>query len=71
MSLRGYPDFILCCYGRFVGLELKSQEGEPSLLQEQFGKEIREAFGIYLVAYPDNWLSIKESLVILDRGIDI
>lgn len=42
----GLPD-VVCCYGgRFVGLEVKTETGKVSVLQEVTLRKIREAGGI-------------------------
>lgn len=68
ISIRGTTDFILCCHGIFVGLELKDDLGSLSSLQEYNLKQIEKCGGIAMVAYPKNWDEIKMRLKRLDEG---
>ncbi len=68
MSICASPDFMLCSRGLMVGLELKDDGEEPTKLQHYKGSEIMRCGGIYLVARPSNWESIKLALIKLDRG---
>lgn len=68
-SIRGTPDFLLCCNGVFVGLELKATKGVVSKLQRYLGQKITDAQGVYLVASPTNWKKVRLELFKLDKGI--
>lgn len=68
----GSPDFYLCIRGKFVALEIKSEEGEPTPLQERKLDEVRvNGKGIGLVAWPQNWDEIKDKLNKLNKGEEI
>lgn len=56
VAIRGTPDILACIRGRFFGIELKSDEGELSTLQEYNLQQIAEAGGVGLVILPANWL---------------
>lgn len=68
-SIVGDPDFLLCICGRFVALELKSDEGVLSDLQRYNLQYIRNrGQGKAFVAEPKTWDSIKEILTKLSEG---
>jgi hypothetical protein len=46
----GLPDIICCYKGRFVGLEVKTEKGKISVLQEVTLRKIRNAGGVAEVA---------------------
>jgi len=55
----GVPDIIACYKGKFLGIELKAESGKPKLLQLVMLKRIREAGGIGLLLYPDDFYNFK------------
>ena len=61
-AIKGDPDFILCINGLFVGLELKSDDGETIPLQDFKLDNIAKARGIALVSDPHNWSAVYEFL---------
>lgn len=74
-AIKGSPDFILCVKGQFVALELKSENGILSEIQEAKLKLVVErGEGIALIADPSNWqdtLSLIEFLTMEDGDHDI
>ena len=50
-SRRGISDFIFCVNGRFVAIEVKTEVGKITPIQEQFLKEVEEAGGIAICMY--------------------
>lgn len=56
----GVPDLLICCNGYFLGVELKATLGKPSELQLWNVKKIREAGGISIVLYPDQFQAFRE-----------
>lgn len=68
-AIRGDADKILCCNGFFVWLELKTDVGEPSPLQQWKYSNVQKAQGIAIIARPRNWEKVKTFLQLLDRGI--
>ncbi len=56
----GIPDLLVCDCGRFLGIELKADNGKPSLLQLYNLKKIREAGGIGVLLYPKEFEQFKE-----------
>lgn len=55
VSKRGTPDILLCVAGKFVALELKTETGKLSALQEFNLEQIANAKGIGLIATPSTW----------------
>lgn len=47
----GIPDIICCIKGRFVGIEVKQEDGIQSDAQKVTGKNIREAGGEYWIVW--------------------
>lgn len=56
----GVPDLLVCCNGYFVGVELKAPNGKPSELQLWNVDKIREAGGIAIVLYPDQFKAFQD-----------
>ena len=56
----GIPDLLVCDCGRFLGIELKANNGKPSLLQLYNLKKIREAGGIGVLLYPKEFELFKK-----------
>lgn len=68
-TIVGDPDLILCIRGRFVALELKSEHGKLSKLQEYKLEKIRKAGGLAFVVFPDDWDDVFINLkTIIIRG---
>lgn len=51
----GIPDILACIDGRFYGIEIKAKTGKPSMLQLVVLRKIREAKGIGILLYPDDF----------------
>jgi len=68
-TIRGDADFIICCQGFFVWLELKTDVGKPDPLQVYKASCVVQTGGIALIASPKNWAQVKNFLTLLDRGI--
>lgn len=73
---QGVPDLLICCNGYFLGVELKNETGKPSELQKWNVEKIREAGGIAIVLYPDQFNDFKEMIkditaTIVTENIDI
>lgn len=56
----GVPDLLACVNGYFVAIEVKGTTGKPSELQLWNVEQIRNAGGIAIVLYPDQFESFKE-----------
>lgn len=50
----GIPDLLVCSFGRFVAVELKAHNGEPTDLQLRALHEIDKAGGAAILLYPDD-----------------
>lgn len=59
-SEKGVPDILACVNGTFVGLELKSEKGKASKLQEHHLKKIKESGGVSLLLYPKDFEKFKQ-----------
>ena len=55
----GIPDLLVCCNGRFLGVEIKAPNGKPSPLQIYNLKKIDEAGGFGVLLYPNEWELFK------------
>jgi Holliday junction resolvase len=56
----GVPDFVVCCKGKFYGIECKANGNKPTALQESNLSQIREAGGVALVIDESNVNNLKE-----------
>lgn len=61
----GIPDLLICYDGKFVGAELKGPIGRPKILQLVNLRKIREAGGIGVLLYPENFRDFK---ILLEKG---
>ena len=61
-STAGIPDLIACVNGRFVGIELKSEKGKTSQLQEYNLRQIEKSGGISIVLKPSKFEVFKQSI---------
>lgn len=68
MQRSGIPDLLICCNGRFVGVELKSDVGRPSPLQKYEIEQIQTSNGIALVLRPDGFDAFKKMIGGLKNG---
>ena len=55
----GIPDLLVCCNGRFLGVEIKAPTGKPSPLQLHNLKKIDKAGGFSILLYPNEWELFK------------
>ena len=58
----GVPDFLVCCNGRFIGIEAKAGSNKPTALQEHNMQKIFDAGGYALVINEDNLHVLQELL---------
>ena len=68
VAIAGTPDFLGCIRGKFVAIELKVGSGKLSKLQTYNLDRIFSARGLALVATPENWPKIYDSLKLLSEG---
>lgn len=66
-AIKGTPDIIGCINGTFVAIELKTNEGVVSKIQDHKLSKIREAHGIAIVLYPRNFDEVFEELLKLSK----
>lgn len=62
MTKAGVPDLLACVNGYFVAIEVKAPQGKPSELQLWNRDKIRNAGGISIIIYPDQFEDF-ESLI--------
>jgi len=58
----GSPDLVAVVRGRFVGLEVKTEDGEPSANQLAWGEQLTEHGGAYFIVR-----SVEEAVAVV-RG---
>lgn len=63
----GIPDLLCCIAGRFIAIEVKADNGHPSPLQLEHQREIRQADGICIILYPDQFDQFKEFVQLVNR----
>lgn len=68
-AITGHPDKLICLGGWFVGLEIKTDVGEPSPRQILVLEEVLKAKGVALIVRPNNFEEVKEILRKISRGI--
>lgn len=55
----GIPDILVCCKGRFIGVEVKAANGKPSDLQIYNLRKIDTAGGLAILLYPKDFDMFK------------
>ncbi|MFM1602052.1 VRR-NUC domain-containing protein [Helcococcus ovis] len=58
----GVPDLLVCCNGKFLGVELKAPKGHPSKLQLHNLDLINKSGGIGILLYPKDFEKFKEKI---------
>lgn len=56
---KGTPDYIICCNGYFVGVELKVGKNEASLIQRLKIENILNAGGLGIILYEEGFEDFK------------
>jgi hypothetical protein len=69
VAIVGDADYILCCAGNFVWLELKKDVGLPSVMQQYKADWVKRMGGYAYIARPSNWDKVRAKLKLLDEGI--
>jgi hypothetical protein len=59
---KGVPDILACVNGRFVGIEVKAENGKPTKLQLYHQKLINESGGISFILYPKDFEFFRASI---------
>ncbi len=67
LAIVGSPDYLLCCNGDFIALELKIDFKKPRRLQAYKLEQVTRCGGLSLVATPSNWNDIKQIILNRDR----
>lgn len=55
----GIPDLLVCCNGKFLGIELKAPHGRPSDLQLYHLRKIDESGGYAVLLYPADYIDFQ------------
>lgn len=58
----GIPDIIICLKGKFVALELKTEIGKPSALQNYNIAKIKQSGGQAYILRPSQFEKWKEEI---------
>ena len=61
----GVPDILVCINGKFLGVEVKAENGKPSELQLYNIEQIRKAGGIAIVLYPQQYEEFQRLVTML------
>lgn len=61
-SKAGIPDLLVSCNGRFIGIEIKADNGKPSKLQMENIKDINKSEGIGLILHPREFELFKSMI---------
>ena len=64
----GIPDILACVNGEFLGIEVKSDSGNPTDLQLHHIEMIRKAGGLAFVVYPSGFDQLVNIVERLKRG---
>jgi Holliday junction resolvase len=63
----GVPDLIICCSGFFIAVELKTNKGKVTALQQHTIKQINNADGLAFVLRPDTFEDFQNLIRTLKR----
>ncbi len=66
----GVPDLLVCCKGKFIGVELKATNGKPSALQLWNLRKIEESDGYGILLYPSDFDVFTEFITALTSEKD-
>lgn len=66
---RGIPDLLCCIRGRFLGIEVKAENGRASELQIYNIKRIISSGGYALIVKPSQFDKLKKFCETLDKEI--
>ena len=64
----GVPDLLVCWKGKFLGIELKAENGKPSDLQLWNLDQIRKAGGEGILLYPHQFEDFKKFIEGKEEG---
>jgi len=60
----GVPDIVACCNGRFIGIECKAGQNQPTALQTAQLEAIKRARGLAFVVNEDSLLHLHIQLLL-------
>jgi len=61
----GVPDILACVRGRFVGIEIKTEVGKLSKMQEYQGEKICQSGGYWFCVRPSTFEDFKYAIEML------
>lgn len=64
----GVPDLLVCCNGKFLGIELKATNGRPSQLQLYHLRKIKAAGGFGCLLYPRHFEQFKQFIELVQSN---
>lgn len=62
-SKAGVPDIVGCLNGRFIGIEVKREDGKATDIQKHHLEQIKEKGGFAMLVRPSNFEEFKAKLV--------
>lgn len=65
---KGVPDLLVCCQGRFIGVEVKAERGRASPLQEYNLNQIDKSGGYGILLFPDQFELFKHFIRCVKKG---
>lgn len=69
MTKIGVPDILACVNSYFLAIEVKAENGRPSELQKWNVEKIRDAGGIAIILYPNQFEEFKSLVVTLQKNV--
>lgn len=60
---KGVPDLLCCVGGRFLAVEIKREGGRPTPLQLYTIDKIKNAGGVAIVLYPQDFEAFKKLVI--------
>ena len=68
LALRGYPDLTICCRGKYIDCEIKSNSGVVAPLQQHELDKTTQAEGQSYLLRPVNFSSFRRDLTRLAKA---
>lgn len=65
---KGVPDLLVCCNGRFIGIEVKAEKGRASPLQKYNLQMIDKSGGYGILLFPDQYELFRHFIQCIKAG---
>ena len=65
---KGVPDLLVCCNGRFIGIEVKAEKGRASPLQKYNLQMIDKSGGYGILLFPDQYELFRHFIQCIKTG---